>query len=96
MRPPRIAPTAAARTLALDPAQVSLKRAAWAYGCAKKGSEEERLLLALLLDVAARETREKPVPGRDCPPWECVAHEWDESNSTPCAFCYPPGSPENP
>lgn len=24
---------------------VSLKQAAWAYGCAKKGSEEERLLL---------------------------------------------------
>jgi hypothetical protein len=29
---------------------VSLKRAAWAYGCAKKGSDEERMLLLLLLE----------------------------------------------
>lgn len=27
----------------------SLKRIAWAYGCAKKGSDEEQFLLALLL-----------------------------------------------
>lgn len=52
--------TAAARTLALDARDVSLKRAAWAYGCAKKGSEEERLLLELLLgraDVTLRQRK---------------------------------------
>lgn len=30
---------------------VSLKQAAWAFGCAKKGSEEERLLLERLWEV---------------------------------------------
>ena len=47
--------TAAARTLAMDPREVTLKRAAWAYGCAKKDSEEERLLLALLVTVIERD-----------------------------------------
>ena len=28
----------------------SLKRIAWAYGCAKKGSDEERALLAVLVE----------------------------------------------
>lgn len=32
---------------------LSLKRAAWAYGCAKKGSEWERLLLERLWQVIA-------------------------------------------
>lgn len=31
---------------------LSLKRVAWAYGCAKKGSDDERKLLALLLERA--------------------------------------------
>ncbi len=31
-----------------NPDGCSLKRAAWAYGCAKQGSEEETLLLAVL------------------------------------------------
>lgn len=34
---------------------VSLKQAAWAYGCAKKGSEEERLLLERLWLVIGRQ-----------------------------------------
>lgn len=39
------------RTLAnivLHPDQASLKRIAWAYGCSKKGSEEERQLHEIL------------------------------------------------
>jgi hypothetical protein len=51
--------TAATRTLAMDARDVSLKRAAWAYGCAKKGSEEERLLLELLLGRAELELRQR-------------------------------------
>jgi hypothetical protein len=31
-----------------DPS-ASLKRIAWAYGCAKKGSDEERMLLDILV-----------------------------------------------
>jgi hypothetical protein len=38
-----------------NPTAASLKRIAWAYGCSKKGSDEERLLLAILLDRTARE-----------------------------------------
>lgn len=52
MKPEAIPSTVATRTLTLDPHQVSLKRAAWAYGCAKKGSREEELLLGLLLEKA--------------------------------------------
>lgn len=33
----------------------SLKQAAWAYGCAKRGSEEERLLLERLWMVIAEQ-----------------------------------------
>lgn len=36
---------------------VTLKRAAWAFGCAKKGGEEERQLRELLLKVVEREGR---------------------------------------
>lgn len=38
-----------------NPDVSSLKRIAWAYGCAKKGSDEERVLRAILLDRAMRE-----------------------------------------
>jgi hypothetical protein len=41
--------------LRLPLADVSLKRAAWAFGCAKKGSEEERRLRELLIMVVKRE-----------------------------------------
>lgn len=33
-----------------NPDSASLKRVAWAYGCAKKGSDEERQLLAVLVE----------------------------------------------
>lgn len=32
------------------PSSASLKRIAWAFGCAKKGSDEERQLEAILRD----------------------------------------------
>jgi len=35
-----------------DPSNASLKRIAWAYGCARKGSDEEAKLLAVLLERA--------------------------------------------
>lgn len=38
-----------------DPDRASLKRIAWAYGCAKKGSDEERMLRTILLERARRE-----------------------------------------
>lgn len=38
-----------------DPDSVSLKRIAWAYGCARKGSDEEEKLLAVLLEKAKKE-----------------------------------------
>lgn len=41
-------------------ADVSLKRAAWAYGCAKKGSQEERLLLERLWSVIERVRADGP------------------------------------
>lgn len=43
------------RTLAnvlVHPEQASLKRIAWAYGCAKKGSDEEAKLEKLLIERA--------------------------------------------
>lgn len=39
---------AAAQNIFADPDAASLKRVAWAYGCSRKGSEEEERLLALL------------------------------------------------
>jgi hypothetical protein len=38
-----------------NPDAASLKRIAWAYGCARKGSDEELVLRAILFDRAARE-----------------------------------------
>lgn len=38
---------------------VSLKRIAWAYGCSKKDSDEERQLKAILLERAAQEADSK-------------------------------------
>jgi hypothetical protein len=49
--------TAVARVVVdavIDPESVSLKRAAWAYGCAKKGSPEETRLLEVLLAAVKR------------------------------------------
>lgn len=40
-------------TVLTNPDGVSLKRAAWAYGCAKKDSAEEAALLDILLAKAA-------------------------------------------
>lgn len=40
--------------IATNPDACSLKRAAWAYGCAKKGSDIE----AALLDVLVRKVRQ--------------------------------------
>ena len=33
----------------INPNTASIKRLAWAYGCAKKGSDEEKQLLAVLV-----------------------------------------------
>lgn len=33
----------------INPNTASLKRIAWAYGCSKKGSDEEKQLLAVLV-----------------------------------------------
>ena len=41
-----------------DPAKTSLKRLAWAYGCAAKGSDEEKAILDILLARMAREIRD--------------------------------------
>jgi hypothetical protein len=38
-----------AASILVNPDASSLKRIAWAYGCAKKGSDEERLLRAILI-----------------------------------------------
>lgn len=51
---------ALAGILLLPLEQVSLKRAAWAYGCAKKGSKEEEQLLDLLLRVLGIVPEKKP------------------------------------
>ena len=50
------------RTIAktiIDPGS-SLKRLAWAYGCSKKGSDEERQLRGLLLAKLATESATDP------------------------------------
>ncbi len=47
--------TLAARALTQNPADVTLKRAAWAYGCAKKGAAEEHHLFDLLCVVLVRQ-----------------------------------------
>lgn len=55
--------TAVARVLETRSDQVSLKRAAWAFGCAKKGSEEEMMLRVLLL----RKVRDELLAAGGCP-----------------------------
>ena len=47
-------------TLAIlrDPSRTSLKRLAWAYGVARKGSDEERAILDILLARIARVIRD--------------------------------------
>jgi hypothetical protein len=47
---------AAAKTVLADLDPTSLKRLAWAYGCAKKGSAEETQLLDLLVQRIGGET----------------------------------------
>ena len=55
--------TAIAAGVLLEPIEnVSLKRVAWAFGCAKKGSDEERQLLALLWRVIGRECSGGAIP----------------------------------
>lgn len=39
---------AAAQNIFANPDEASLKRVAWAYGCSRRGSEEEEKLLAIL------------------------------------------------
>jgi hypothetical protein len=39
-----------AASILSNPDASSLKRLAWAYGCAKKGSDEERILRSILID----------------------------------------------
>lgn len=48
-------PLGVAKQLWKDEAAVSLKEAAWAYGCAKRGAEHEAKLRDRLLCVVARE-----------------------------------------
>lgn len=46
-----------------DPGAASLKRIAWAFGCAAKGSDDERRLEEILLERARREQTQKlPAP----------------------------------
>ena len=52
--------TRTAASVLEDPDACSLKRAAWAYGCAKKDSDEERALLAVLLSKTRSTDPEKP------------------------------------
>lgn len=47
----------AASILATGGASASLKRIAWAYGCAKKGSDEEEALRRILV-AKVRDTNE--------------------------------------
>lgn len=47
MKPSEILNRTRAHVL-LDPKSSSLKRIAWAFGCARKGSDEERQLEAVL------------------------------------------------
>jgi hypothetical protein len=42
--------TRASTSILADPASASIKRIAWAFGCSKKDSEEERALYKLLLE----------------------------------------------
>lgn len=42
-------------TLLADPGKCSLKRLAWAFGCSKHGSDEERQLRAALLERIKQE-----------------------------------------
>lgn len=51
-------PLAIAMTIA-NAETSTLKRLAWAYGCARKGSDEERQLEALLLERAKATTTEE-------------------------------------
>ena len=43
----------------VDPATASTKRIAWAFGCAKKDSDEERQLFLILRDRFATLARER-------------------------------------
>ena len=46
--------------IADHPETVSLKRLAWAFGCARRGSDVERLLEQALRDRIATEQRKEP------------------------------------
>jgi len=43
----------------------TLKQAAWRYGCAKAGSEQEADALAQLFDFCLKQAAVKPLPTRD-------------------------------
>ncbi len=75
--PPRPAPTSStAFNILTNPDRASLKRVAWAYGCSKKGSDEERQLFDILVDKARLRVNsigtctrcgyEGPGPAHDC------------------------------
>lgn len=42
-------------SILIEPHKASLKRLAWAYGCAKKGSDEEARLLKLMRERVLHE-----------------------------------------
>lgn len=65
---------AIARTI-VDADNVSLKRLAWAYGCAPKGSSEEKQLEALLL------ARTEPALSELTSSWASVAVEMLAENN---------------
>lgn len=56
---PGASPRAVSRTI-VSAQTASLKRLAWAYGCAKKGSDEERQLRELLVSKALEESGSEP------------------------------------
>jgi hypothetical protein len=59
-------------------ADASLKRLAWAYGCARKGSDEEKQLEALLVQRVCDNQRKAKVP--DPEPCECHGDPWCEDD----------------
>lgn len=52
----------AATILCMDPSQVSVKRLAWAFGCAPKGSDEEIALYRALIAKVLDESRHAKEP----------------------------------
>ena len=64
-------------TLIANPDDASLKRIAWAFGCAKRDSEQERVLYRILLERVEQLRREREA--RDAA-GETVSNDYEASN----------------